>query len=67
VSELPPTTRTGDPDKDVRSSGDGADDVPGDEMHHAEGERVLANIGGFMDAWRERLNRRQGGRSSRRP
>jgi hypothetical protein len=61
MSELPRTTTTGDPGKDVRSKGDGATQVPGDDLHHVEDDRLIANVNGVVEAWRERL--RRGGRA----
>ena len=58
MSELPHTTTTGDPRKDVRSKGDGAVDAPGDALHHAEDAQLFAGFG-FVTAWKARLARRR--------
>ena len=58
MSDLPRTTTTGDPDKDVRSKGDGATDVRGDHLHHSEDDRLIAHSQGVVAAWRERLRGR---------
>jgi hypothetical protein len=57
VGELPRTTTTGDPKKDVRTRGDGASDTPGDHLHHTEDDRLMANSAGPIASWRERLRR----------
>lgn len=57
MGELPRTTTTGDPKKDVRSRDDGASDTVGDHLHHAEDDRLMANTHGVVAAWRVRLRR----------
>ncbi len=59
MGELPRTTTTGDPEKDLRTRGDGASDTRGDHLHHAEDARLVANTEGIVGSWRERLRRRR--------
>ena len=57
MSDLPRTTTTGDPAKDLRAKGDGAPDRSDDHLHHAEDGRLFAHANGFLASWRERLGR----------
>ena len=65
MADLPKTTTTGDPDRDIRKKGDGAVDRRGDLVHHAEDDVLIGNALGFLPAWRARLRRRQEGRPAR--
>ena len=65
MADLPKTTTTGDPDRDIRKKGDAAVDRRADLVHHAEDDVLIGNSLGFLPAWRARLRRRREGRPAR--
>lgn len=67
MTEPTRTTTTGDPRKDSRQRGDGAEDLRGDDLHHTESAMFSANSRGIVQAWREKFRRRPGVSSSNTP
>jgi hypothetical protein len=65
MPDLPKTTTTGNPDRDVRKPGDGAVDQRSAQVHHAEDDVLIGHAMGLIPAWRARLRRRRQGRPVR--
>lgn len=65
MADVPNTTTTGDPDRDIRKKGDGAVDRRAALVHHAEDDALIGHALGLVPAWKARLRRRREGRPVR--